>query len=137
MGVYDNRARRTHEDDVELIVRDNSTTITRTRETHPDPARAPVNVTVGPYAARIEQFKATRSAVTYDEKGTGATAAYVLVALNRPALGATWTIPKTISSVKTFKVDDELVDADGNRYRITSPARWLGNVVELNIELLG
>lgn len=130
MGVYTNRARRSREDDLALIISDGSTTITRTRKTHPDKMRAAVEQTLGPLTVRLAQFKATRSAVNFDEKGSSATAAYVLMALNRPALG--WNIPRD-----AFKLNDLLVDADGNTYRVSGPARWDGNAVEVNIELQG
>lgn len=132
MGVYTKRARRSREDDLALIITDGSTTITRTRKTHPDKMRAEVIETLGPLVVRVAQFKATRSAVNFDEKGSSATAAYVLMALNRPTNGAGWTIPKT-----AFKLNDLLEDADGNTYRISGPARWDGNAVEVNVELQG
>lgn len=130
MGVYDNRARRSYEDDLALIISDQRTTVTRTRKTHPDPMRGEVLETAGPFVVRIDGFRATRSAGTFDEKGDAATAAYVLSALHSPA--RKWTLPRD-----AFKLNDILVDADGNEYRVTSPARWTGNAVELNIELKG
>ena len=132
MGVYKNRARRTREDDLALIISDGSTTVTRTRKTHPDKMRAEVIDTIGPLVVRLAQFKATRSAVGFDEKGSVSTAAYVLMALHRPTNGAGWSIPKT-----AFKLNDLLTDADGNLYRVSGPARWDGNAVELNVELQG
>ena len=130
MGVYDNRARRSYEDDLALIITDQKTTVTRTRKVHTDKMRGATEDTLGPLVVRIDAFRVTRSANTYDEKGDGATAAYVLVALHRPALK--WTLPRD-----AFKLNDILVDADGNEYRVTAPARWQGNAVEVNVELNG
>ena len=44
----------------------------------------------------------------------------MLVALHSPI--RKWLIPRD-----SFKLNDILVDADGNEYRVTSPARWQGN----------
>jgi hypothetical protein len=134
MGVYDNRTRRSHEDDLALIIRDQKTTVTRTRKTHTDKMRGADTDTLGPLVVRIDGFRATRSSATFDEKGDSATAAYVLSALHRPSDDAdlNWEVPRS-----AFKLNDILVDADGNEYRVTSPARWTGNAVEVNIELKG
>lgn len=137
MGVYDNRARRSREDDLELIIKDSPTTVTRTRKAHTDQTRAATTATAGPFTCRIERFRVTRNATAFDEKGSGTTTAYVLVLLNRPANGATWTIPSATSGVPTFQLDDILTDAAGYKFRVTTPARWEGNTLELNIELLG
>lgn len=130
MGVYDNRARRGFEDDLALIITDQQTTVTRTRKVHTDKMRGATEDIKGPLVVRIDGFRATRSAATFDEKGDSATAAYVLVALHSPA--RKWSLPHD-----SFKLNDILVDADGNEYRVTSPARWQGNAVEVNIELKG
>ena len=130
MGVYDNRARRSYEDDLALIITDQQTTVTRTRKTFTDKMRGAVEDTAGPFVVRIDGFRATRSASTFDEKGDSASAAYVLVGLNNAT--RKWALPRD-----TFKLNDTLVDGDGNEYRVTSPARWQGNAVEVNIELKG
>lgn len=130
MGVYDNRARRNFDDDLALIISDQRTTVTRTRKLHTDKMRAATDDVKGPLVVRIDGFRATRSASTFDEKGDTSTAAYVLVALHSPI--RKWLIPRD-----SFKLNDLLVDADGNEYRVTSPARWQGNAVEVNIELKG
>lgn len=131
MSIYKNRARRGRDADLALIIADHPTTVTRERKAHEDKFRVPTTATAGPYTARIEGFKATRSAATFDEKGSVATAAYVLVALDIPR----WQDAE--QTVPTFAVGDTVVDADGNRYRVTSPARFDGRAVEMNIELAG
>jgi hypothetical protein len=130
MGVYDNRARRSFEDDLALIITDQLTAVTRTRKTHTDKTRGATDDVLGPLSVRIDGFRATRSAATFDEKGSNSTAAYILVAQNNAA--RKWVLPRD-----AFKLNDILVDADGNEYRVTSPARWSGNSVEVNIELKG
>lgn len=132
MGIYDNRARRTVQDDLTAIIGDAPTTITVERQVHADKMRDKTTATYGPYSqARIEQFKATRSAVTFDEKGTAASAAFVLIALGIPRY------QDDDKKVPTFQIEDVVIDSDDNRYRVTSPARWLGEAVEVNIELRG
>lgn len=131
MSIYQNRARWSRDRDLAAIIGDHPTTITRERKVHADKFRGPTTATVGPYTVRIEGFKATRSAVTFDEKGTTASAAYVLVGLDIPR----WQ--DDAKTIPTFTVDDTVLDADGNRYRVTSPARFDGRAVELNIELVG
>lgn len=135
MSVYTSRGRRSLVDDLVDIISDQPTTITRTRSTTPDPTRAPVIVSAGPYTARIDAFRATRNATTFDEKGSSATSAYVLVAVNKPSKG--WNLPKKIDNEPVFKLNDILTDADGNKYRVTSPGRWSGDALEINVELQG
>ena len=130
MGVYDGRARHSYERDLARIIADQPTTVTRTRKTHIDKTRGATTLVVGPLVVRIDGFRATRSAATFDEKGSTATAAYVLVAQHNVARG--WVLPRD-----SFALNDTLVDADGNTYRVTSPARWSGNTVEINLELKG
>jgi hypothetical protein len=130
MGVYDSRARRGFDDDLALIITDQLTTVTRTRKTHIDKTRGATDEVLGPLSVRIDAFRATRNATTFDEKGSSATAAYILMAQHSPI--RKWILPRD-----AFKLNDILVDADGNEYRITSPARWQGNSVEVNIELKG
>ncbi len=134
MGVYDNRSRRGRDAAVWRIITDNLTTFTRTRKVFEDNMRAASTDTAGPFACRIEPFRATRNATIFDEKGSTTTAAYVLIALNDSSIGEEWEIPTTAG---TFQVDDTVVDGSGNTYRITSPTRWDGNVLELNLELQG
>jgi hypothetical protein len=134
LGVYDNRSRRGRNADQHRIITDNLTSFVRQRKVFEDKLRVSTTEEIGPFACRIEAFRATRSATVFDEKGSTASAAYVLIALNDDTLGATWEIPTTAG---TFVVDDTIVDGSGNIYRVTSPARWDGNVLELNIELQG
>lgn len=131
MSIYEGRARRRRDADLADIIADHPTQITRERKTHADKFRGADTATAGPYTVRIEGFKATRSSVTFDEKGTTATAAFVLVGLDIPR----WQDDDHTEA--TFAVDDVVTDADGNLYRVTSPARFDGRAVELNIELVG
>jgi hypothetical protein len=129
VSIYPNRARRSRDRDTEIIIGDSPVTVTRQRKDHTDKFREPTTKTAGPYTVRIEGFKATRNAIGFDEKGTTATAAYVLIGLDIPR----WQDDAETDA--TFRVDDTIIGADGNYYRVTSPARWDGRVVEINIEL--
>jgi len=131
VSIYKNRARRSRDTDTQFIIGDSAITATRQRKVHTDKFREPTIKTAGPYTVRIEGFKATRSAVTFDEKGTTASAAYVLVGLDIPR----WQ--DDAETEPTFAIVDAILDANGNLYRVTSPARWDGRSVELNIELVG
>lgn len=132
MGIYTRRARRDYAADVrDYLIPDSPSTVTRTRKSHPDKFRDPVEEVAGPFTVRIEEFRSTRNPVVFDEKGTGSTTAYILLGVDIPR----WQ--DTEKKVPTFKLDDRLTDQDGNVYKVTSPARWDGAVVSVNIELLG
>lgn len=131
MGVYTNRARRTRAADTAVIVADSPTIVTRSREAFTDKLRASTVATAGPYTVRIEPFRASRSAVTFDEKGTVAASAYVCLGVGLPRY------QDTAEKVATFAVGDLLVDTNKNRYLITSPPYWADGVCEFNLELRG
>ena len=137
MSVYTNRARYGRDADVALMISDHKTTVTRTRKGIPDGYRAAQVLTAGPFVGRIEPFRQTSTPVNFDEKGTVATGRFVFIALNRPDLGDDYDVPPTTDGKSTFLVEDLLTDANGVVYRVTSPARWDGNQLELNLELRG
>jgi hypothetical protein len=128
MPAYQNNALASYEAMVALVIADLPTTITREREAHTDPFRGKTTATAGPYTqVRIEPFRASRVYPTFDEKGSVATTYFIMTALN---------IPKEVApGVPTFRIDDIIIDSDGNRYRATGPGRYTGNVLELNLEL--
>lgn len=112
-----------------LIVSDRPTTISREREDFSDKFRGKTVATAGPYTVRIEPFKVSRLYPTFDEKGSTAGSGYILTGLN---------LPREVSEgVPTFRINDTIIDADGNRYRVSGPPRFVGNLVEVNIDLLG
>lgn len=133
MSIYARRVAVTpsRADDARMIVADKSSSVTRTRETSVDKFRGKTDVTIGPLRVRIEPFRATRVPGVYDEKGTSATVAFILLAVDLPRY------QDTQQEVPTFKLLDTLTDQDGNKYRVTSPPLYDGPVVECNLELLG
>lgn len=129
MPAYQNGARRTRATDAALIIADAPTIVTREREVHADQYRDPTLSTAGPFTVRISEFRTTRMPVVFDEKGTGGTTPFVLLAVAIPRL-----LPDNSKSVM---LADTLVDTDGNRYLVTSPPRWGDGVIECNLELRG
>lgn len=130
MPAYENKATRGFEKLLEKVIADRPTTITRERESHEDKFRGKTTTVAGPFEkVRIEPFKMSRVYPVFDEKGSTAAAAYILVGLDLPRDVAPGT--------PTFRLNDTIIDADGNRYRVTGPPRYNGRAVELNIELLG
>lgn len=128
MAAYDNNATRSLEAMLELAIADRRTTVTREREGHPDPFRGKTVDVAGPYTnVRIEPFKSSRVYPVFDEKGTTTTASYILLGLD---------IPREVSpGVPALRVNDRIIDADGNRYIVTSPPRFAGRVVEVNLDM--
>lgn len=130
MPAYENKATRGFEELLEKVIADRPTTITRERESHEDKFRGKTTAVAGPFEkVRIEPFKMSRVYPAFDEKGSTAAAAYILVGLDLPREVAPGT--------PTFRLNDTIIDADGNRYRVTGPPRYIGRAVELNIDLLG
>lgn len=132
MSVYQSKAKSGWVDMVRLIVSDAPVTITRYRETHSDPFRGETEKTAGPYTARIDEFRVTRNKITYDEKGSGAEAPYLLLGVDIPQ-----TVTDGTDTVPTFAVDDRIEVSDGRTFYVTSPPRWDSGVVTLNIDLRG
>lgn len=128
MTVYGNQATRGFEELLALVIADRPSTITREREYHSDKFRGKTTIVAGPYTkVRIEPFRVSRVYPIFDEKGAVSTSTYILVGMD---------IPREVSSgVPTFKLNDIIIDAEGNRYRVTSPPRFSGRVVEMNLEL--
>lgn len=130
MAAYANKATRGFEEMLELAIADRPTTITRERESHEDKFRGKTTAIAGPFdKVRIEPFKMSRVYPVFDEKGSVAASVYILVGLE---------IPREVSpGVPTFRLNDTIIDADGNRYRVSGPPRFSGRAVELNLELAG
>lgn len=121
--TYENKAASRYADDAAILIKDSPTQVTRIREVRVDSFRGKEMQTAGPFEARIEPFRQNRVSVTFDEKGTGAAAAYILLSI---------AIPRG-----TLLVGDRITDSDGNTYVVTSPARYREGVLEVNIDLVG
>lgn len=112
------------------VVSDSPATITRTREVRADQFRGVTTLTAGPYTVRLEPFRSTTGRERYDEKGTNSPGAFVLLALGLPKFPH--SAPNADQPL--FALGDELVDGDGNHYRVTTLPQWDGTAVEVNLE---
>jgi hypothetical protein len=116
------------------IVADNPATLTRYRKHSPDQFRDAITLVYGPLTVALAPFRATRIPGAFDEKGTGATSAFVLGGVDIPRIVRD---PQLNVDVPTLQLADRLTDADGNTFEVTSPPFWSGGVVEANLELRG
>lgn len=121
LGIADQRAK---------IISDSPSTVTRTREVRADQFRSVATLTAGPYTVRLEPFRTTTGRERYDEKGTNSPGAFVLLAQGLPKFPH--SAPNAAQPL--FALGDELVDGDGNCYRVTTLPQWDGTAVEVNVE---
>lgn len=107
MAPYSNNARRSLRAAVETIIADRPTVVTRERQGIVDKFRGTKTLdTAGPFTVRLEVFRHTRIVVDYDEKGTTSSHSFVMIGVDIPT--------------GTFKLDDIVAAADGQRYRVAS-----------------
>ena len=112
------------------VIADSPSTVTRTREVRTDQFRGVETLTAGPYTVRLEPFRTTTGRERYDEKGTNSPGAFVLLAQGLPK--NPHSVPNAAQPL--FALGDELVDGDGNCYRVTTLPQWDGTAVEVNLE---
>ena len=114
-----------------LLIAERPKTVMLRRETNQDTFNVPQAYTAGPFTVRIEPLLSGGSEV-WDEKGQVARRLFLMLGHNLPRTIEEGGVPQQL-----FRINDEITDAEGNRYVVVSPQVVEGKMVQVTLALRG